>query len=323
MIDPDRFWSDVYDDASDEPDEGVPPGATPAEIAAWEAEHGLTLPAVLRSVLMVQDGGSVRDADLFSLGLSQIRSLDQPIPLRPRFPAGAAPDPRLVFWLGSSTAAVGKIVLNYNAAGPRGEPSVWDDRTRAWRTYGPCRPHRAHSDYDPIVAADAVLLAPTVADYLADLLADDPLPCIPWVELASDPGRLTAGLTNQLLIRDGAALIYCSREWTDEGHSRHRTRLPLPIDAAAAVVRAAAMSHEPLFVLRLRPLDGAGIVHDEAVLLSPGRWKNRTWRGVPPFVEVVADDPAPLEAARAALLAIPGAVASGPTPHPDPEPFPF
>ena len=107
------------------------PGPDETAIGAWEREHGVRLPAILRDALHVQDGGYVRGSRL------QLRRLSEMEPL-----SGDAyahlwdfqenrefGDPFKLHWVGADEESGGVLILDYNT-GP--EPRVlW-----LWRDLG-------------------------------------------------------------------------------------------------------------------------------------------------------------------------------------------
>ncbi len=104
------------------------PGVSEAELDAWQKSNGVQLPAVLREVLSVQNGGLMSNSDTTLFGLSDIVRPDEEVfydleddeDLCAKFE-----DRGLVFAFAEEVNdGLPMYLLNFNANGPTGEPSV-------------------------------------------------------------------------------------------------------------------------------------------------------------------------------------------------------
>ncbi len=135
MIDFDRFWTDSnfppgYEEEYGPPDAAdakAPPGITAEEIAAWEREHGVTLPEPLCTALGLRDGGYVRNTSIAISPLAEIVPVDDDFWEWAGLDEDEAPDRSLVFAFGDETTSGARYLMNFNARGPHGAPSVYLD----------------------------------------------------------------------------------------------------------------------------------------------------------------------------------------------------
>ncbi|HEY2156001.1 MAG TPA: SMI1/KNR4 family protein, partial [Isosphaeraceae bacterium] len=200
MIDFDRFWMDRPDPYADEDadETEVPRGVTAEEIRAWEEEHRVTLPEPIRTALGRRNGGSVRNTSI------EIRPLDQILPVDDDFwewteiDEDEAPDHALMFVFGDEAESGATILMNFNARGPEGPPSVYFD-------------HHGESTY---------LVNETIAGFFEAQLAASDGPGVNWSEAEASRdvlARETIDLSSmhagrpaskeQILAREGEALI--------------------------------------------------------------------------------------------------------------------
>ena len=100
-------------------------GVETAQIAAWESQHGVRLPNLLRQVLGWQDGGYVRHTGIEIYSLKAIVPVDDDFWRFEEIPEAEAANHSLVFVSGSEYQVGGEFLLNFNANGPAGEPSVY------------------------------------------------------------------------------------------------------------------------------------------------------------------------------------------------------
>lgn len=308
MIDFQRFWmdggrddDDLIDDEEIEGDElesETPPGASERQIAAWEKKHRVQLPEVLRKALAVQNGGSVRNTSLEILPLEQMAPVDEDFWEWAAFDEEEqAPDHELVFVFGEELETGATALMNFNARGAKGEPSVYFDY------------HGESTD----------LQNDALTGFFAELLVTSDAPSVDWseterldvvaresIKAASNRHGEPASL-DQILAREGESLVLFTREQSSEGECLTRTTLPLPLDASWAEVREHRPAPIATFGLHLQPEESDGIVEQESQTTDEGRWKNSTCRGAPIYVTFESADRSRLEALRKELLGVEGA----------------
>jgi hypothetical protein len=298
MIDFGRFWAEF--DPGDSGELGDNPfdesvvrrGVDAGAIRDWEAEHGVRLPKVLRTVLQTQDGGFVRNASLEILPLEEIVPVDEDFWEYTEIDEDEAPDRDLVFVFGEETEVGGTYLLNFNAKGPAGEPSIYID---------------FHGESTGRVAG-------SLKELLEKLLASSPTPSVNWSETETLPvlARETIDISpiyqgkpamlEQVLVRDGETLVLFARERSPREETLTRTRLPQPLDAEWARIDAYRPAPVGTFALHLQPEDSSGIVNDESRLNADGMWKNTSETGVPIYVMFESTRREELEALRTQLL---------------------
>ncbi|HEV3342738.1 MAG TPA: SMI1/KNR4 family protein [Pirellulales bacterium] len=298
MIDFERFWVQAADTELDEEDDadGMAdedrPGVGPEEIAEWEARHGVVLPEPLRTAFALRNGGLVRTAPLEILPLDQIVPVDEGFWDFTEIGESEAPDHSLLFVFGNETEVGGTYLLNFNARGPQGVPSVYLD-------------FHGESTYH---------VNDTLGGLFADLLASSAVASVDWSE-AEDLAALAResidlspiydgrpASIDQVLAREGDALILLTRERTPEGEVLTRTTLPLPLEAASTEIGPRRPAPIATFGLHLQPEESDDIVEQQSKTDDDGRWKNSTGRGVPIYVTFESTDRQRLVSLRSQLL---------------------
>ncbi len=284
MAEPDPFWADE-DEAA--------PGASAAEIAAWERLHGVTLPGPLRDALARRNGGIARGADVEINRLGEIQPVDAGFWDWAYFEGDEPADRGLVFELGHHEQYPAQFLIDFNARGREAEPTV----------------HAlVNGEGSPVED-----VADSLAEFFEKARATDEEPAVAWPErwdaLDVVARETLTGATVedegwwlvQVLVRRGEALVLWRREIWLDGEERSRTLLPAPLDASRADVKPLRPSPNPTFALHLQPADHDGIVYET----SKGRgdaWRNATSRGAPIYVMFESRDRERLEALRALLL---------------------
>jgi hypothetical protein len=298
MIDFERFWVEGnlpsgYEDEIED-DAEVPPGVGAEEFVAWQREHGVTMPEPIRTALGLRNGGFVRNASIAILPLDQIVPVDDDFWRLTELVEDEAPDHGLMFVFGSEIQSGATFLMNFNAHGPEGPPSVYID-------------HHGESTY---------LVNDTIGGYFEAELASDAEPSVDWseaegrlsiiasetIDLSDEDEDVPASL-EQILAREGESLILFTRRRSPEGESLTRTTLPLPLDAGLAEIQP----HPAASMLHLQPETSEGIVEACSERNDDGRWKNSTSRGVPVYVTFESTDRDRLLALRTRLLGVEGA----------------
>jgi hypothetical protein len=281
-LDLDRLWDP--DDA-----ERPRPGVSPKEFAAWERRNGVKLPKVLRDALARQDGGLIRYSSVSVLPLHEIKPLGIDFWEDVGYSKKRIPKQNLVFDFAAAADDEPIYFLNFNANGPRGEPTVH------------------HLYHDP---GDVQLTARTVEAFFADLIAVTPKPAVDWSETERlDPvyhretlvvraGR-NRSVEEVVLGRLEGVLILYTRT-NDESYGK--VILPEPLSKAEASIEEFRPSPGKTYELHLEPRKADGIVSIDSVRMSDGTWKNDTDRGVPVYVGVESRNKDVLKAVRDAVF---------------------
>lgn len=307
MIDFQRFWLDSGRDDDDleeeecvdedELDALAPPGASERQIAIWEKQHRVKLPEVLRKALTVQNGGSVRNTSIDVLPLEQMTPADEEFWEWAAFEdEDEAPDHKLVIVFGEESETGATLLMNFNARGSQGEPSVYFDY------------HGESTD----------LQNDTLSGFFQAMLASTETPSVDWSEterlevvaresIDLSPIFNRRASLDQVLCREDDAIVLFTHERSPQGETLTRTRLPLPLDASWAEVDSYRPAPCATFSLHLQPEETDDIVEQESETNDEGRWKNSTGRGAPIYVTFESTDRARLEALRKELFGAAGA----------------
>jgi hypothetical protein len=297
MIDFERFWAGVPDgcgeDSDDEFEAGEAlPGVDHDAIRAWEQKHGVNLPKLLRTALEIQNGGFVRHTPM------EISPLEEIVPVGEEFwefteiEDEEAPNHDLMFVFGQETEVGGTYLLNFNAKGPKGEPSVYLD-------------FHGESTYR---------VGGSLEKLLKKMLSTSAVPSVNWSEIEDLPVLARESIdispvhqgkpasVDQVLARQGDALVLFTRERSPEGETLSRTLLPLPLDSGWAEISSYRPAPIGTYALHLQPEDSDGIVNEESRRRADGKWKNTTEHGVPIYVTFESITRAQLDGLRKQLL---------------------
>jgi hypothetical protein len=300
MIDFNKFWvignSPYADDDGESPEEGdsfVPPGVSADEILNWEQFHGVSLPEPIRTALCRRNGGFVRSAPIQILPLNEMVPVDDDFWEHTDIDEEEAPDHNLMFVFGYEMEVGGTYLMNFNAIGPRGAPSVYLD---------------FHGE-------QTQLINKSLNVFFEKALASDAHPSVNWSEAersATVIARETIDISSLhkgkrasqelVLLREGKTLVLFSRLRSPEGETLARTVLPLPLDSDWAEIDSYRPAPIGSFGLHLQPQDDDGIVQHQSTKDADGKWKNSTSRGVPIYVTFESKDRDRLRALRAQLL---------------------
>ncbi|HLW67131.1 MAG TPA: SMI1/KNR4 family protein [Gemmataceae bacterium] len=264
------------------------PGLSPEEIAAWESERGVQLPAVLREVYARQNGGFVYDTHLRLLPLEEIASPGPEFWDWASYEEDEIPDRGLIFFFAEDQQVDGEIFLNFNANGLHGEPAVMS----------------YHSD-----PGDLNPRSKSVTKFLTRMLETFETPSVDWseAERAEVVARETVDMSavhqapaqlEQILVRLGGSLVLFTRQHSPAGEMLSRTTLPEPLSKDMSMIDRHAAS----YALMLYPEESDGIVQLESKQTRTGRWKNRTTKGAPVYVNFESPSRDRLEALRQTLL---------------------
>jgi hypothetical protein len=303
MIDFERFWVkgdynslDEYEDPDAMAGE-EPPGVGAAEIRDWEAKHGVKLPEPLRTAFGLRNGGCVRNKPLEVLPLEEIVPVDDDFWTFADIDENEAQDHSLMFVFGNETESGGTFLMNFNARGPKSTPSVYLD---------------FHGE-------NTYLVNDTLDGLFEAMLASSPVPSVNWSETAdlSVVARASIDLSpmyrgkpasiDQVIAREGEAVVLFTRERSPKGEILTRTTLPLPLDVAWAEVRPRRPAPIASFALHLQPEESDEIVEERSEMHDDGRWKNSTQRGTPVYVMFESTDREHLESLRTQLFGAKGA----------------
>ena len=301
MIDFTRFWTEdrtTYQDQYYAPgaiDAEVNRGVTADAILAWERQFGVTLPEPIRTALGLRNGGCVRNTSVEVLPLAAIVPADDDFWDHTDIDEDEVPDHNLMFVFGCENQSGGTFLMNFNANGPEGAPSVYIDY------------HGESSSF----------FSDTITAFFNAQLAASPEPGVDWSETEARRGvsiiacetidlsalyKGKAASEDQVLARMNETLVLFKRQQSPGGTTLSRTTLPLPLEEEAAGIRPHRPAPLPTFVLHLQPADADDITHEESQTDEVGLWKNSTQRGTPIYATFESTDRDRLQALRTKLF---------------------
>jgi hypothetical protein len=264
------------------------PGLTAEQLDEWERERGVKLPDLLRQAFAKQNGGFVYATQLRILPLEEIATPDEEFWQYACCEEEHVPDRELILRFAEEQEVDGELFLNYNANGPEGEPAVMS----------------YHSD-----PGDLNPYSKSVTKLLTRMLETFDAPSVAWSE--TERGEVVARETvdlsalhqapaqlEEVLVRQDGSLVLFTREQTAAGGTLSRTTLPEPLSKDMCMIDRHAAS----FALMLYPEKSDGIVQLESKQMRSGRWKNRTMKGAPVYVNFESPSRERLEALRKTLL---------------------
>jgi hypothetical protein len=271
------------------------PGVTAEQLDAWDHEHGVRLPDILRHALQRQDGGYLRDNRFRIFSLAEMAPPDEGFWEWTSYKEEEIPDRRLVIRFAEEEEFGGQYFLNYNGQGPQQEPSVFvyhhdpGDLDRCAKSVTKFLARKLEASDTPLAQSAGTGDLETITEETIDLSA------------VLGP----SAVLEQTLARQAGALVLLTHEKTTEGERYTRTTLPEPLDTSAFGAGAIAglrPAPTPTFALHLQPRDTQGVVQVESQRTRDGRWKNSTLRGAPIYVHFESTDRGRLEALRRLLL---------------------
>ena len=299
MIDLDRFWMDEGGDRIDVDENEEGRGATPDELAEWEEKHGARLPGLLRKALAIRNGGRLRDVPIDVLPLDRIKPVDEDFSEHADVEEEVE-DWGLVFAFAEHAEVDLGFLLDYNANGPQGEPSV--------ATY-------THGDIEIEPAADSF------AEFMAAHVETDEAPAVDWNETVDAPDVLDREVVDvanwgggplrleQVLVRRGGGLIFYTRQTDAATEELSRTTLPGPIVAGLASINAYRPPPDATLALHLQSEELDGIVYIASSRSGDGGWRNSETHGAPCYVAFESADRGRLETLRSTVLGADAGVA--------------
>jgi len=267
------------------------PGVSSEQIAAWESEHGVRLPEVLREALARQDGGFVRETQFRILPLAEIDNPDDEFWEYACYEEEEVPDRGLMFRFAEDEFS-GVYFLNFGVDGPEHEPSVFVH----------------HSD-----PGDMDHCSKSVTKFFSRMLETADSPSVDWSETGAleviaketiDLSPIHGGPAEkeQILGRHGRAIVLFTREQTPSARSYSKTTLPEPLLKQAAMLQPCRPAPAATHSLMLQPENIDNIVAIESTRTGDGRWKNSTSRGTPVCVLFESTDRGRLESLRRDLF---------------------
>jgi hypothetical protein len=279
-------------DMSAVPGMSASPGVTEEQIADWEHTRQVQLPDVLRRALMRQDGGFVRDTQFRILPLEEIDRPDDEFWEWVNYEKEEVPDRNMVFQFAEDESG-GVYLLNFAAGAGDREPGIFVH----------------HSD-----PGDMDRCSKSITKFFDGMLQTFDSPSVDWskAEALAVIARETIDLSplhggkpaskEQVLGRQGKAIVLFTREQTPVGETYSQTTLPEPLLHQAAMLQTYRPAPVSTFSLMLQPENIAAIVHVESQRTGDGRWKNSTSHGNPVCVLLESADRGRLEALRRELF---------------------
>lgn len=284
MADREQYWANDEDFSAS--------GVDGNEIDAWEKQYGVALPMSLRAALRQQDGGRVRGAEAYINPLARIVPVDDDFGQHDEFEDDVERDLGLVFELGSDVDG-GRFLIDYNAQGPKGSPSVY----------------LFHND-----GTGASLVDESIDDFLENLGGTDAEPCVDWSEVEraqeivarESMSPIFAGFAGshleQVLVRQRDVLVLYTREVTPDGEALEKHMLPLPLESEPAFIRGMGPEPHERYGLHLEPNDHGNIVKLSSRREGSGDWDNKELRGAPIYGLFRSASREPLEALRVRIF---------------------
>jgi hypothetical protein len=267
------------------------PGVTDEQIAAWESEHGVSLPQVLRQALMRRNGGFVRETQFRILPLEEIDNPDEEFWEWASYDEEEVPDRTLVFRFAEDEFG-GECLLVYGADETEREPGVF--------VY--------HSD-----GGDLDRCSKSVTRFFSRMLETSESPSVDWPEVSTVEtiARETIDLSpihggpaakEQVLGRQEGAFLLFEHEKSPAGESYSKTTLPGPLLKQAAMLQPCRPAPVSTYSLMLQPENTEAIMRVESQRTGDGQWKNSTSHGTPICVLFESTDRGRLEALRRDLV---------------------
>lgn len=275
-----RFW-----------DDSVPtPGVTDADIRQWESESGVALPAFLCAVLKQRNGGLVRNSSFQIAPLKSIVTPDDDFWEWVSYDEEAIPEQRLVFSFAMDHELGGMYLLNFNANGPDGKPSVY----------------QYYSD-----PGDLDFTAISLTTFFEGSLATEDRPCVNWdetqlheviaeetIDLSSMYGGPAA--LEQVFCRNGRLYFLYTRTRFSGGENMSKARFMAPLNPRIAMISPTLAN--TAFSLHLAPTETETMVYETAEKNADGQWKNSEQYGVPVYVTFISRSKDTLEELRVRML---------------------
>jgi SMI1 / KNR4 family (SUKH-1) len=299
MINFDKFWdeSGEHDDdyaAYGRDPEPPQPGVTANEIQTWEQTHGVALPQALREALVRQNGGVVRYSSVRIQSLANIKPASEEFWTYACYPEDEIPDRRLVFEFADQEERGGQYLLNFNARGPRGEPSIYLFFSD---------PGDLDEDSDSLTSFFADLLDVTEEAQVDWAETERPGVTVLARETIDVSPVFGAGARHeQVLVQDPESLVLYSRLSSKREETLTKLTLPTPLEPNMAAIQPLRPAPISTHSLHIYPTSNDGIVHVESTRASDGSWKTSTTRGAPVYGYFESTDQTKLRALRAQLL---------------------
>ncbi|MDA1016587.1 MAG: SMI1/KNR4 family protein [Planctomycetota bacterium] len=290
MFDAANFWadSDVESIAGGMDRTETAAGVSEENILAWEQQHSVKLPAMLREVLAVSNGGSLRDEDIRILRLAEFQPLPDEFWARSHHEETDFADRGLVIEFAKN--AVGdSYLLDFNANTATGEPRVClhtgdgGEIKSTADSVGDWFESLMQLTAEPTVDFDATL------ETFVSVLAEE------TVDLSDHSG----GALEQFLGRDQDLRYFLlTRETTPERVTVTRTFVPTPLKCRMVPGRDDPKTYR----LELHPDDADGLQHQESIRVADGKWKNQVNHGVSTYVAIESPDRDELMDARVQMV---------------------
>lgn len=271
------------------PDSSEPP-VSAAQIQAWEQEHQVRMPAVLRAALMIHNGGTIVDSfepDIEVRPLEDWEVIDEEeLEIFDIEPGGP---PYITF---ADNEYGGNCVLNYSRCGPGGEPSVYT------LFYDGMDMDEVGADVGSFVAG------------LSSRLTDSPTTHGGYAAHLTRLGQTQIvgheHVQHCLVGRDcDGRLIQMGYSVGRDAESWSAIYLPEPLKRTRLVIAHERFYGAHGYGLDLAPQETRGIREWSSSKLPSGRWKNGTNDGVPVYSKLYSQELEPLILLRQALAGPP------------------
>jgi SMI1 / KNR4 family (SUKH-1) len=297
MADPQQFWS------RDDEDSAAASGLSREQLRECGARFGVRFPDSYVELFAVQNGGQVRDEDLYLFPLptsetpadfgivSTVEQIIQDDEFARELVEDELGDPQLVLLIAGDDGHT-YHALDFNVNGPQGEPRV------VWLNFE-C------TDCDEVSQSFAGLVEEltraddTCAVDMREILR---LQVIAHVTIDYEYEDGEREHVDQHLCDAGDALVLFVDENGPDGHELSRVEITRPLNADACVITSRRPKPNQTFMLMLEPEDDEEILWTTSRETGDGRWKNSTTRGVPIYAEFESTDKSRLQELRLQLL---------------------
>ena len=290
MFDAANFWADSNTESSaggmNQAETAA--GVSEGDVLKWEQQHSVKLPAIMRDVLSISNGGMLRYEEVRIARLSDFRPLPDEFWEWSSHLDDEFVDRSLVIKFADGDSG-GSYLLDFNANGSDGEPAVClcyqdgGDVSAIADSVSLFFEHMMSVADEPSIDFDAAL------DRFVSVLAEETI----------DLSHRDGGELEQFLGRDEDLKYFLlTRETTPDSVTITRTFVPTPLKCRMSVVREVPKTYG----LELHPQDSERIVREQSIQVADGKWKSQTSQGVPIYVAIESPDRDELMDARVQMV---------------------